>query len=80
MGRDQFSAEDYNYEKNGNFTAENRSATNQGKNEFLGNMLRKLFYGKFHFQNFQFVKEYYSHLVINPMEVNSEEKDNAALR
>lgn len=77
MERDQFSAENYNYEKNGNFTAENRSATNQGKNELLGNMLRKLFYGKFHFQ---FVKKYYSHLVINPMEVNSEEKDNAALR
>lgn len=43
-------------------------------------MLRKLFYGKFHFQNFQFVKKYYSKLVINTMEVNSEEKDNAALR
>ena len=52
----------------------------RGKNEFLGSMLRKLFYGKFHFQNFQFVKEYYSHLVINSMEVNSEEKDKAALR
>lgn len=42
-------------------------------------MIRKLFYGKYHFQNFQFVKEYYSNLAIKTVEVNSEEEGNAVL-
>lgn len=65
--------------KNGNFTAEDRSATYQEKTESLGSMIRKLFYGKYHFQNFQFVKEYYSNLAIKTVEVNSEEEGNAVL-